>query len=73
MVLIMNEKKKINDKGLKETIEGLLSDIGVLLQIVSKLQDTRYLYLINAEIDTEKLYSELEKLDDKLQMIEILG
>lgn len=65
----MNEK----DKELKEAIDKLLSDAGVLLQIVSKLQDLRYLYLTNAVVDTEKFISELDELDDKLQMIEIFG
>lgn len=73
MVLIMNEKKIIADKELKETIDKLLSDAGILLQIVSKLQDTRYLYLTDAAIDTEKLVSEVDELEDKLQMIEIFG
>lgn len=72
MVIIMGEKKIINDKELKETIDKLLSDTGVLLQIVSKLQDIRYLYLTDAPIDIEKLV-ELNELDDKLQMIEIFG
>lgn len=68
----MGEKKLIVDKELKETIDKLLSDAGVLLQIVSKLQDVRYLYLTDAVIDTEKLISEEKELEDKLQMVEIL-
>lgn len=66
----MDEKR---DKEVKETIDKLLSDAGVLLQIVSKLQDLRYLYLTNAVIDTEKFDSELDELDNKLQIIEIIG
>ena len=73
MVLITDEKKTINDKELKETIDKLLSDVGVLLQIVSKLQDTRYLYLTDTPIDIEKLVSEVDKLEDELQMVEIFG
>lgn len=69
----MGEKKINADKELKETIDKLLSDAGLLLQIVSKLQDTRYLYLTDAAIDTEKLVSEVYELEDKLQMIEIFG
>lgn len=69
----MGEKKIIADKELKETIDKLLSDVGILLQIVSKLQDTRYLYLTDAAIDTEKYVSEVDELEDKLQMIEIFG
>lgn len=67
----MDEKKIIADKELKENIDRLLSDAGVLLQIVSKLQDTRYLYLTDAAIDIEKLVSEVEELENKLQMIKI--
>lgn len=70
MARIMDEKK---DKEIKEAIDKLLSDTGILLQIVSKLQDLRYLYLTNGVIDTEKFESELDELDDKLQIIEILG
>lgn len=73
MVLIMGEKKIIADKELKEAIDKLLSDAGVLLQIISKLQDVRYLYLTDAVIDTEKIVSEVDELEDKLQMIEIFG
>lgn len=73
MVHIMGEKKIIADKELKETIDKLLSDAGILLQIVSKLQNVRYLYLTDAAIDTEKLVSEVDELEDKLQMIEIFG
>ena len=69
----MDEKKVIIDKELKETIDKLLADTGVLLQIVSKLQDVRYLYLTDAVIDTEKIVSEVNELEDKLQMIEIFG
>lgn len=67
----MDEKKIIADKELKENIDRLLSDVGVLLQIISKLQDTRYLYLTDAAIDAEKLCSEVDELENKLQMIEI--
>ena len=69
----MDEKKVIRDKELKETIDKLLADTGVLLQIVSKLQDVRYLYLTDAIIDTEKIVSEVDELEEKLQMIEIFG
>lgn len=69
----MGEKKLIADKELKETIDKLLADTGVLLQIVSKLQDVRYLYLTDAIIDTEKIVSEVDELEEKLQMIEIFG
>lgn len=69
----MGEKKIIADKELKETIDKLLSDAGVLLQIVSKMQNVRYLYLTDALIDVEKIVSEIEELEDKLQMIEIFG
>lgn len=69
----MDEKKLIADKELKETIDKLLSDTGVLLQIVAKLQDARYLYLTDESIDLEKFENDLDSLNDKLQMIEILG
>ena len=69
----MGEKKLIADKELKETIDKLLSDSGILLQIVSKLQDVRYLYLTDDVIDTEKIVSEVHELEEKLQMIEIFG
>lgn len=70
MVRIMDEKR---DKELKETIDKLLSDAGILLQIVSKLQDLRYIYLTNGAFNPEKFISELDELDNKLQKIEILG
>ena len=69
----MGEKKLIADKELKESIDKLLSDAGVLLQIVSKLQDVRCLYLTYAVIDTEKIVAEVDELEEKLQMIEIFG
>lgn len=69
----MDEKKIIADKELKEVIDKLLSDVGILLQIVSKMQDVRYLYLTDALIDVEKFDSEIDELQDKLQMIEIFG
>ncbi len=69
----MDEQKLIRDTELKETIDKLLADAGVLLQIVSKLQDVRYLYLTNAVIDEEKLVSEVDELENKLQVIEYIG
>lgn len=73
MVHIMDERKVINDKDLKEAIDKLLSDAGVLLQIVSNLQDVRYLYLTNAAFDIDEFISKEEELEEKLQMIEIFG
>lgn len=67
----MDEKRVIIDKDLKETIVKLLSDAEVLLQIVSNLQDVRYLYLTNAEFDLDKFISKEEELENKLQMIDI--
>jgi hypothetical protein len=67
------DKKLINDKELKDVSDKLLSDIDVLLQIVSNLQRVRFLYLTNATIDCEKIVSEMDKLEDKLQMIKIFG
>lgn len=69
----MAEEKLIVDKELKETIVKLLSDVDILLQIISKLQDVRYLYLTDEIIDIEKLVYDLDALNDKFQMIEILG
>lgn len=70
----MDNEKKIADKELKETIDKLLSDVGVLLNIVSKLNDMRYDHLTSSSsIDTSKYEVDLDELNDKLQMIEILG
>ena len=69
----MDEKKLKADKEIKESIDKLLSDAGILLQIVSKLQDVRYLYLTDAVIDTEKIVAEVDELEEKLQIIEIFG
>lgn len=70
----MDNEKKIADKELKETIDKLLSDVGVLLNIVSKLNDMRYDHLTSSSpIDTSKYESDLDELNEKLQMIELFG
>lgn len=66
----MDNQRMVNDEELRESINYLLDDAKILLQMVSHLQDVRYKRLTSIEVSTND--HDFDKLDELAKGFKII-